>query len=150
MEMGMYRKAAEEYRYSALVQDSLCRIVLRQSYANLHRDYIKHRQHATKSVLRAAHQRLWLILTLAAVSVLLVGCVAYINWRKRQRTKAHYLAMIEDIQRANQILPLKLESQKKSDAVKMRKLIKKSVLASSMNLRLPIRTSGDKRAESDF
>lgn len=124
IDMGAYGQAAEEYRHYASVQDSLCRIALRQSYANLHRDYIEQRQRAAESALRAAHQRLWLIIALAVVTVLLVGQVAYINWRKRQRTKAHYLAAIEDIQRANQILLSKLETRKESDAVKMRKLIK--------------------------
>ncbi len=124
MEMGMYRKAAEEYRYSALVQDSLCRIALKQSYANLHRDYIEQQQHTTELALRATHQRLWLILALAAVTVLLIGQVAYINWRKRQQTKTQYLNTIEDIQRANQILLLKLEAHKESASKEIRRLIK--------------------------
>lgn len=124
MALGAYKQAAEAYRHCAQVQDSLCRIALRQSYANLHRDYIEQRQRATESALRAARQRLYLIIALAAVSVLLVGYVAYINWRKRQRTKAQYLSTIEDIQHTNQIQLLKLENRPESDAVKMRKLIK--------------------------
>ncbi len=124
IDMGAYRQAAEEYRHYAFVQDSLCRIALRQSFANLHRDYIEQRQHATESALRATHQRLWLILALAAVSVLLVGYIAYINWRKRQQTKAQYLTTIEDIQRANQILLLKFEAHKEPASKEIRRLMK--------------------------
>lgn len=124
MALGAYRQAAEEYRYSAWVQDSLCRIALQQSYANLHRDYVEQRQRAAEEALQAARQRLGLLVALAAVSLLLVGYVACINWRKRQRAKAHYLAAIDDLQRANQLLLLKLEARKESDTASMRKLIK--------------------------
>lgn len=124
---GAYKQAAEEYRHCALVQDSLCRSVLRQSYVSLHLDYIEQRQRVAESALLAANQRMRLIVALAVVSVLLIGYVAYINWRKRQRTEAYYLDAIEDIQDiqcATQILQLKLETSKESDAARMRKLIK--------------------------
>lgn len=124
MAAGAYRQAAEAYRYSARVQDSLCRIALRQPYANLHRDYIEQRRRAAEAALQAAHQRLWLIVALAAVSLLLAGYVTCINWRRRQRAKAHYLAVIDDVQRANRLLLLKLEARKESDTASMRKLIK--------------------------
>lgn len=124
MNIGAYKQAAEEYRYCTLVQDSLCRIALRQSYANLHRDYIEQRRRAAEAALQAARQRLWLIVALAAVSVLLAGYVACMNWRRRQRAKAHYLAAIDDVQRANRLLLLKLEARKESDTASMRKLIK--------------------------
>jgi len=90
---------------------------------DFYRHYVEQRQRATESALRSARQRLWLIVALVAVSVLLVGYIAY-NRRKRQQTKAQYLSTIEDIQRTNQIQLLKLENRKESDAVKMRKLIK--------------------------
>lgn len=91
---------------------------------DFYRHHIEQRQRATESALRAARQRLRLTAALAAVSVLLAGYVACIYRRKMRRTKAQYLSTIEDMQRENQILLLKLENRKEADTVKMRKLVK--------------------------
>lgn len=124
MGIGAYRQAAEEYRYSAQVQDSLVRIALRQSYANLHRNYIEKRQRATTTALRITRQRLWLIAALAILSVLFIGQVAYTSRRKRKQLEIQYMTAIDEVQQANQILLLRLEKQKRADIAGMRRLIK--------------------------
>ena len=124
MKTGAYRQAAEEYRHSAQVQDSLVRIALRQSYANLHRDYIEKQQYATSSALHIARQRLWLMGILIVVIVLFIGYIVYSGRRKRQQMEIQYMTAIDEVQRANQILLLKLESQKRSGITRLRQLIK--------------------------
>ncbi len=124
MKTGAYRQAAEEYRHSAQVQDSLVRISLRQSYANLHRDYIEEQQHATSNALYIARQKLGLMAALVVIIILFIGYVAYASRRKRQQMEVQYMTAIDDVQQANQILLLRLERQKRADTKGMRHLIK--------------------------
>lgn len=124
LETGAYRKAAEEYRHSAHIQDSLCRSVLRQSYANLHRDYIEERQRATMNTLQSTRQKLLLAIALAVVFISFIVYIAYINWRKRQQTKTLYIAAIDEIRQTNQLLSLKLDAQQKANTKELRRLLK--------------------------
>lgn len=124
MKTGEYRKAAEEYQYCAAVQDSLVRIALQQSYASLHRDFISERQHATMSALYAMKHRFWLSAMAAAIFILFVGYIAYINYRKRQQTRAQYIEAIGEIRKANQLLFRKLEKRKMLETQELRHLMK--------------------------
>lgn len=119
-----YRKAAEEYRDGLILQDSLDRGVLQQSYTNIHRDFSDRQKRIAQRRLHGMRLNFYLTLALAVVVVLFAAFVAYINYRKRQSTVAKHLSALDAIRHADKMLLMKLETQHRSETEELQRLVK--------------------------
>ncbi|MDE6508460.1 MAG: hypothetical protein K2L04_08375 [Alistipes sp.] len=121
---GDYRKAAEEYRNEAFLQDSLMRIAVKQPYANVHRDFADKEKRIAQRRLHGMRLNFYLMLALAVVVVSFAGFVAYINYRRRQLTVAEHLSALDEIRNTNKMLLMKLEAQHRSETEELQQLVK--------------------------
>ncbi len=121
---GDYRKAAEEYRNEAFLQDSLMRIAVKQPYANVHRNFADKEKRIAQRRLRGMRLNFFLTLALAIVVISFAGFVAYINYRRRQLTVAEHLSALDEIRNTNKMLLMKLEAQHRSETEELQQLVK--------------------------
>ena len=119
-----YQKSAEEYRSDTFYHDSLELLVLRQSYADVHRNFLDQGKKNAQRRLRSMRLNFYLTLALAAVVMLFAAFVAYVNYRKRQATVAKYLAALDEIRQVDKMLQLKLEAQQHAETREVQQLVK--------------------------
>lgn len=124
MKTGEWKKAAHEIRYYASMQDSMCRIALKQSYASAHRDFLYQRERAAHRRLQMVRRNTRLTVSLCMVVIVLIGFVAYGNYRKRQLVKAQYMAAVDEMKSANRLLLAQLDAHKKKEAEELSRIIK--------------------------
>ncbi|MCM1150539.1 MAG: hypothetical protein NC209_08285 [Alistipes sp.] len=106
-----YRKAAEKFRINILYYDSLELIATRQSYADVHRNFLDQENRMARRRLRSMRINFYLMLALAVVVILFVAFVAYVNYRKRQATVAKYLSALDEIRNVGKAMRMKLKAQ---------------------------------------
>jgi len=119
-----FEKAAKEYRKSAVEQDSIVRIALQQSYADVHRDFLDKQQRIAKRRLHVVRRSLWLMIALVAVLVLFAGFASYVFYRKRQFVMQKYISAIDEIKSTNKLMMLKLEMQHRNETEGLHQLAK--------------------------
>ncbi len=121
---GDYRKAAEELRRSARLQDSLDRLTVQNSFADIHRDFLGRQHKIAQRRLRGMQHNLTLVIALAVVSMLFAGFIAYVFYRKRQFAVQNYMSVIDEIKNANRMLLLKLQTQHRSETEELQQLVR--------------------------
>ncbi|MDE7077540.1 MAG: hypothetical protein K2O55_03040, partial [Alistipes sp.] len=119
-----YRQAAQKYRNYEFYRDSLEHIAVRQSYADVHRDFSDREKRIAQRRLRGMRLNFYLMLALAVVVVSFAGFVAYINYRRRQLTVAKHLSALDEIRNTNKMLLMKLEAQHRSETEELQQLVK--------------------------
>lgn len=121
---GDYRKAAEELRRSAQLQDSLERRAVRNSLDNIRSDVLSRQHKMAQRRLRGMRHNLVLVIALAVVSMLFVGFVAYVFYRKRRFAVLNYMSIIDEINNAHRLMLLKLRTQHRSETEELQQLVR--------------------------
>ncbi len=119
-----YQKSAEEYHRDAFYHDSLELLVLQQSYADIHRNFLDQENRIAQRRLRGMRINFYLTLALAVVVILFAAFVAYVNYRKRQATVAKYLSVLDEIRNVGKTMRMKLEAQHRAETQEVQQLVK--------------------------
>jgi len=121
---GNFRKAAEELRRGVRLKDSLDRIAVQNSFADIHRDFLDRQHRTAQRRLRGMRHNLVLTIALAVALILLVGFVAYANYRKRQLAAQDHLATIDEIKNVNKLMLFNLQTQHRSETEELLRLVR--------------------------
>ena len=119
-----FEKAAKEYRQSAADQDSVVRIILQHSYADVHRDYLDRRHRSDQRRIRRIRHNLIFIAALALVVASFAGFAAYVFYRKRQFVMQKYISGLDEIKNTSKLMMLKLEAQHRRETEELQRLVK--------------------------
>ena len=121
---GEVEKAAEEYKYTAHIQDSLVRIALQHSYANQHRDYISKEKAIEEEKVKALKTSIILSVALLTSVIIIIVIILRSKLIKQRRREQEFMQAVEEINRVNRQGIDNLSDEYETKLVKLKDMLK--------------------------
>jgi len=121
---GEMQKAAEEYKYTAHIQDSLVRIALQHSYANQHRDYLSREKAIEEEKVKSLKTIIILYMILFISVITIIVLILRSLLMKHKRKEEEFMQTIEEINRINKRGIDTLNNEYESKFVELRDMLK--------------------------
>ncbi len=121
---GEVEKAAEEYKYTAHIQDSLVRIALQHSYANQHRDYISKEKAIEEEKVKALKTSVILSVALLTSVIIIIVIILRSKLIKQRRREQEFMQAVEEINRVNRQGIDNLNNEYETKLVKLKDMLK--------------------------
>lgn len=121
---GEVEKAAEEYKYTAHIQDSLVRIALQHSYANQHREYISKEKAIEEEKVKALKTSIILSVALLTSVIIIIVIILRSKLIKQRRREQEFMQAVEEINRVNRQGIDNLSDEYETKLVKLKDMLK--------------------------